>query len=255
VRLDGKVALITGGGAGIGRACVELFVREGARVVIAERDRASGEAACAAAGVQGGAAVFVETDVSQPASVEAAVAAAVAHFGGLDILYNNVGGSTPRDGSVVDTPFEEFQAKMNVDVFGAWLGCRYAVPELTKRGGGSIINASSMCGLIGTTGHDAYTAAKGAVTALTRSMAVGLAPHGIRVNAVAPGATLTERVAPRFSETGDAMSETRRKIAERHLLGLLEPIDVAYAVLYLASDESRRTTGHTLVVDSGMTVC
>lgn len=242
------VALVTGGGAGIGRACVELFGREGACVVIAEFDENTGEAACQAVRAQGGRAIFVPTDVSQPEQVEQAVQRAVAAFGGLDVLYNNVGGSTLRDGPVTSAPFAEFRRKMEVDLFGTWLGCRFAVPEMIKRGGGAIVNASSICGLRGTAGRDAYTAAKGAIAALTRSMAVEFAPNNIRVNAVAPGSTLTERVRARR----DA-GRPRTAIEDRHLLGLIEPIDVAYAVLYLSCDESRRTTGQVIAVDSGYT--
>ena len=248
MRLAGKVALVTGGGAGIGRACVELFGREGACVVIAEFNESTGEAACQAVRAQGGRAIFVPTDVSQPDQVEQAVQRAVAAFGGLDVLYNNVGGSTLLDGPVTSAPFAEFRRKMEVDLFGTWLGCRFAVPEMIRRGGGAIVNASSICGLRGTAGRDAYTAAKGAIAALTRSMAVEFAPSNIRVNAVAPGSTLTERVRARR----DA-GRPRTAIEDRHLLGLIEPIDVAYAVLYLSCDESRRTTGQVIAVDSGYT--
>jgi len=248
MRLAGKVALITGGGAGIGRACVELFAREGACVVIAEFDAATGEAACQAARGQGGQAIFVHTDVSQPEQMERAVQAAVAEFGGLDVLYNNVGGSNLQDGPVTSAPFAEFRRKMDVDLFGTWLGCRYAVPEMVRRGGGAIVNASSICGLRGTAGRDAYTAAKGAISALTRSMAVEFAVDNIRVNAVAPGSTLTERVLARMDG-----SRRRSAIADRHLLGPVEPIDVAYAVLHLSCFESRHTTGQILAVDSGFT--
>lgn len=249
MRLEGKIALITGAGAGIGRACAQLFAREGACVAIAEFDSETGEAACQQVISEGGQAIFIKTDVSSPENVEDAVKRTVAAFGGLDILYNNVGGSTPQDGSVLTTPFEEFRKKIDVDLFGTWLGCRYAVPEMIKRGGGSIINASSITALRGTAGRAAYTSAKGAVTALTRSMAVDFAPHQIRVNAVAPGSTLTERILKR-RQSGNARSQ----IASRHILGLLDPIDIAYAVLYFASDESRKTTGQVLAVDSGFTM-
>ena len=249
MRLEGKIALITGAGAGIGRACAQLFAREGACVAIAEFDSETGEAACQQVISEGGQAIFIKTDVSSPENVEDAVKRTVAAFGGLDILYNNVGGSTPQDGSVLTTPFEEFRKKIDVDLFGTWLGCRYAVPEMIKRGGGSIINASSITALRGTAGRAAYTSAKGAVTALTRSMAVDFAPHQIRVNAVAPGSTLTERILKR-RQSGNA----RPQIASRHILGLLDPIDIAYAVLYFASDESRKTTGQVLAVDSGFTM-
>jgi NAD(P)-dependent dehydrogenase (short-subunit alcohol dehydrogenase family) len=249
MRLAGKVALITGGGAGIGRACVELFAREGARVVIAERDVATGEAARDAVTKAGHTCLFVPTDVSTPESVSAVVAATVKAYGRIDILYNNVGGSTAADGPVTTAPFDEFWNKMKVDVFGTWLGCHYVIPHMIAQGGGSIINASSMYALTGTPNRDAYTAAKGAITALTRSMAVEFAKHKIRVNAVAAAGTATERVAKRIAAGG-----VSQKVLDAHLLGIVDPIDVAYAVLYLASDESRTTTGHILAVDSGLTI-
>jgi len=249
MRLKEKVALITGAGAGIGRACAELFAREGASVVIAEFDSETGEAACRKVVAEGGKAIFVKTDVSIAENVEEAVKQTVAAFGGLDILYNNVGGSTMQDGTVLTAPFEEFRRKIDVDLFGTWLGCRYAIPEMIKRGGGSIINASSINALRGRPGRAAYTAAKGAITALTRSMAMDFAVHQIRVNAIAPGSTITERILQR--RPGGQLSP---EMAQRHILGALDPIDVAYAVLYFASDESRKTTGQVLAVDSGFTM-
>jgi NAD(P)-dependent dehydrogenase (short-subunit alcohol dehydrogenase family) len=249
VRLKGKVAIITGGGAGIGRACARLFAQNGAAVVIGERDVRAGEETAQIVESAGGTALFEETDVTDSDSVKRLVENAVARFGGLDILYNNVGGSTLRDGPVTTAPFEEFWDRMRVDVFSVWLGCHHAIPHMIARGGGSIINASSMCALMGTPGKDAYTAAKGAVSALTRSMAVEFGKHRIRVNAVAPAATLTERAKRMLRD-----DNVTAKLAEGYLLGLLEPEDVANAVLYLASDESRMTTGQILAVDSGVTI-
>jgi NAD(P)-dependent dehydrogenase (short-subunit alcohol dehydrogenase family) len=249
MRLEGKVALITGGGAGIGRACVELFAREGARVVIAELDEAAGESAHDAVAALGRKSLFIPTDVSEPDSVKQVVDATLDAFGRIDILYNNVGGSTLADGPVTTAPFEEFWRKMRVDVFGTWLGCHYAIPHMISSGGGSIINASSMYALSGIANRDAYTAAKGAVTALTRSIAVEFAKYKIRVNAVAAAGTVTERVRRRLEE-----GRISQKVTDAHLLGFVSPIEVAHAVLYLASDESRTTTGHVLTVDSGLTI-
>jgi len=249
MRLQDKVALITGGGAGIGRACAELFAQQGARVVIAELDAGTGQAACDAVVADGHACHFVQTDVSDPESVKRAVDATLERFGRIDILYNNAGGSTPQDGPVTTAPFDEFWRKMKIDLFGTWLGCHYAIPHMIAAGGGSIVNASSMYALTGTPNRDAYTAAKGAITALTRSMAVEFAPHKIRVNAVAAAGTTTERVRKRIEQGG-----VSQKILDAHLLGFVSPVDVANAVLYLASDESRMTTGHILAVDSGLTM-
>jgi NAD(P)-dependent dehydrogenase (short-subunit alcohol dehydrogenase family) len=249
VRLEGKVALITGGGAGIGRACVDLFAKEGARVVIAELDTGTGAAARDELARKGHSCLYVPTDVSDPESVERVVKAAMEEYGRIDVLYNNVGGSTSRDGPVTTAPFEEFWHKMKVDLFGTWLGCHYVIPHMIAAGGGSVINASSMYALKGVPNRDAYTAAKGAITALTRSMAVEFAPHKVRVNAVAAAGTTTERVRKRVEAGG-----VSKKVLDAHLLGLVDPLEVAHAVLYLASDESRTTTGHVLAVDSGLTI-
>jgi NAD(P)-dependent dehydrogenase (short-subunit alcohol dehydrogenase family) len=249
MRVPGKVALITGGGAGIGRATVELFAREGAHVVIAERDVATGEAVRDAVLARGQSCVFVPTDVGEPEQVQNAVETALSTFGRIDIIYNNAGGSSLKDGPVTNPGFDEFWNKMRTDLFGTWLGCHYAIPHMIKQGGGSVINACSIYGLVGTPNRDAYTAAKGGIAALTRSMAVEFAKHNVRVNAVAPGGTKTERIAKRFDEGGIS-----QKMLDAHLLGFAEPIDLAQAVLYLGSDESPRTTGHILVVDSGLTI-
>lgn len=249
MRLAGKTALITGAGAGIGRETALLFAREGAKVVVAERDGVAGEATAAVIRDGGGDAVAVATDVTDHAQVQSAVDTALRRFGRLDILYNNVGGSTLQDGPVTTAPLEEFWNKIRTDLFGTWLGCRCAIPAMIAGGGGSVVNASSMCALMGTPGKDAYTAAKGGVAALTRSMAVEFAPHKIRVNAVAPAATLTERVKGLLQQDG-----VTADIARDYLLGFVDPSDVALAVLYLASDEARVVTGQVLPVDSGITI-
>jgi NAD(P)-dependent dehydrogenase (short-subunit alcohol dehydrogenase family) len=248
-RLAGKVAFITGAGSGIGRRAAELFAREGARVAIAERDRTAGQETERLIAAAAGSALFVETDVTDEASVGAAIRATVERFGALHVLYNNAGGSTLADGPVTECPTDEFWRAIKLDLFGTWLVCRHGIPELVKAGGGSVINASSVVAHMGWPGKDAYTAAKGGVAALTRSMAVEFAPQKVRVNAVAPCVTRTPRVVEQLGAL-----ETTQKLAEQHLVGLAEPEDVAMAALFLASDESARTTGHILQVDSGLTI-
>ena len=252
-RLADKVAFITGGGGGIGRATAERFVEEGAKVVIAEIDRASGEAAAesarAAAGSAGGDAWFVHCDVTDPASVEVAIAATVERYGRLNVLHNNAGGSTTADGPVTEAPDEEFWRVIKLDLYGTFLCSKHAIPKIVEAGGGSVINMSSNVALMALPGRDCYTAAKGGIASMTRSMAVEYAPYKIRVNAIAPSVTLTERVKRLMAATPEI-----QKIGETHLLGLGLPIHIADMAVYLASDESAITTGQVLSVDSGVTV-
>jgi NAD(P)-dependent dehydrogenase (short-subunit alcohol dehydrogenase family) len=245
-RLDGKVAFITGGGTGIGRATAILFAREGARVAIADIDAAAGEEA---AHLAGNAAIALHADVTDPDILQAAIRATVDKFGRLDVLHNNAGGSTARDGTAVDAPLDEFWRAIKLDLYGTFLGCRFGIPELIKAGGGSVINMSSNVALMGVAGRDCYTAAKGGIAAITRSLAVAYAPQKVRVNAIAPSATMTERV-KRLVAGNAALT----KLADSHLLGLIEPEDIAGMALYLASDESRMVTGQVLPVDSGVTI-
>lgn len=246
-RLAGKVALVTGAGTGIGRNTAELFAQEGAKVVIAEINATSGEETAQRIIAAGGDALAITTDVSEPESIEAAIRRCVQHYGGLHILHNNAGGSTNIDGDVTRAPLEEFWRAIKLDLFGTFLGCRYGIPEIIKSGGGSVINMASVVALMGFPGRDCYTAAKGGVLALTRSLAVEFGPQKVRVNAIAPTITLTERVQKLVS--GNAAME---KLSDMHLLGLGHPVDMAQAALYLASDESRIVTGIVLPVDSGL---
>ena len=245
-RLAGRVAFITGAGTGIGRATAILFAREGARVAIAEIDAVSGEET---AHLAGNGAIAIRTDVTDEASLQAAVGTTVQQFGALHVLHNNAGGSTPQDNTVVAAPIEEFWRVIRLDLFGTFLGCRVAIPEIIRSGGGSVINMSSNVALMGVAGRDCYTAAKGGIAAITRSLAVAYAPQGVRVNAIAPSATMTERV--RRLVAGNA---NLQKLADSHLVGLIEPEDIANCALYLASDESRMITGQVIPVDSGVTI-
>mgnify|MGYP001398089639 FL=1 len=252
-RLKGKVAFITGGGGGIGRATAERFAEEGAKVVIAEIEPSVGETAAEAArerGVDaGGDAFFIKTNVSDTNSVQAAIKKTIYRFGKLDILHNNAGGSTLQDGPVTEAPVEEFWRCINLDLFGTFLCSKYAIPEIIKSGGGSIINMSSNVALMALPGRDCYTAAKGAIASITRSMAVEYAPNKIRVNAIAPSVILSDRVKKLL-----AASPEIEAISKTHLLGLGEPIHVADLAVYLAADESAITTGQVISVDSGVTI-
>jgi NAD(P)-dependent dehydrogenase (short-subunit alcohol dehydrogenase family) len=252
-RMSGKVAFITGAGSGIGRATAERFVEEGAKVVVAEINIELGQAAAASArtkaGNAGGDALFVHCDVTDKASVTAAIAETVRRFGRLDVLHNNAGGSTAADGPVTEAPEEEFWRVIKLDLFGTFLCSKVAIPEIIQAGGGSVINMTSNLALMALAGRDCYTAAKGGVASLTRSMALEFAPMKIRVNAIAPSATQTDRVKKLIT-----LNPALEKMAASHLLGMAMPIHIADMAVYLASDESAITTGQIMSVDSGVTI-
>ncbi|MGH7152463.1 MAG: SDR family NAD(P)-dependent oxidoreductase, partial [Acetobacteraceae bacterium] len=197
----------------------------------------------------GNGAIAIRTDVTDADSLQAAIRRAVDHFGALHVLHNNAGGSTPQDNTAVDAPLEEFWRVIRLDLFGTFLGCRFGIPEIIRAGGGAVINMTSNLALMGIAGRDCYTAAKGGVAALTRSLAVEFAAQKVRVNAIAPSATMTDRVRRLM-----AGNEAIDRLAKSHLLGLIEPEDVAHAALYLASDGARMVTGQIMPVDSGVTI-
>ncbi len=252
-RLQGKIAFITGAGGGIGRATVERFVEEGARVAVAEINADLGEAAAASAraraGNAGGDAFFIRCDVTDKTSVTAAIAETVKRYGGLHVLHNNAGGSTPEDGPVTEASEEEFWRVMKLDLFGTFLCSKIGIPEIARSGGGAVINMASNLALMAVPGRACYGAAKGGVASLTRAMALDHAKQKIRVNAIAPSVTLSDRV-KKLLEVNPALE----KLADSHLFGLGQPIHIANMAVYLASDEAAITTGQVYSVDSGVTI-
>jgi NAD(P)-dependent dehydrogenase (short-subunit alcohol dehydrogenase family) len=248
-RLNDKVAIITGAASGIGESAARLFAQEGARVVLADISAEAAEAVSQEIRSAGGTAIAITTDVTEPDSVAALVERTVREFGRLDVMYNNAGGSTPKDNTVVNVELDEFWRAIKLDLYGTFLGCRFAIPHLQTGGGGAIVNMASNVALMGVPGLDCYTSAKGGVAALTRSLAVTYAPDKIRVNAIAPSTTLSPRIAARLQT-----SQKLRDLAAKNLLGPAEPIDIARMALFLASDEARMSTGAIFLAESGTTI-
>ena len=244
-RMQGKIALVTGGGGGIGRSVCERFAAEGAKVAVAEIVAEGGLETVRLIEAAGGQAIFVRTDVTEPDSVENAVAETVRAFGALNVLYNNAGGNNQKDSTVTGVTYEHFWKTLKLDLFGTFLCCRMAIPAMKAAGGGSIVNTTSMTALMGRPNRTAYTAAKGGILSMTRSMAVEYADDKIRVNAIAPTRTLTERVKQKNLDNPE-----RAAYGNSLLFGAAEPVDIAYAAVYLASDESRVVSGQTLVIHS-----
>jgi NAD(P)-dependent dehydrogenase (short-subunit alcohol dehydrogenase family) len=246
MRLAGKVALITGGASGMGRSEAEIFAREGAKVMVADMLEAEGRTVVAAIAAAGGQARFLRLDVTQEAEWEAAVAAAVAAFGKLDVLVNNAGIS----GGIVPDPMDTggWDALMNVNAKGVFLGMKHAMPAMRQAGGGAIVNISSISGFAGQVGiHMGYNASKGAVRIMTKSAAVQFARDGIRVNSVHPGI-----LPPMRTSRITADPAHRAKMLKGVPMGREGRVEeVAHAVLFLASDEASYITGTELVVDGG----
>jgi NAD(P)-dependent dehydrogenase (short-subunit alcohol dehydrogenase family) len=249
-RLDGKVAVITGAASGIGAGSARRFVAEGAKVVVADMQDVAGRALV---DELGDAARFVHCDVTVEADVAGAVDLAVAEFGRLDVMFNNAG-IVGAVGRISEMSADAWDHTIAILLKGVFLGTKHAARVMMPQNSGVIINTSSTAGVLGGLGPHAYTAAKHGVIGLTKSVANELAPHSIRVNAISPGNTVTAMTAT--VTTGDAsdVENANRKLSAGSPLGYAGmPDDIAYAAVYLASDESRYVSGHTLVVDAGQT--
>lgn len=248
--LEGRTALVTGAGSGIGRRTALRLAEAGAHVVVCERDEQSGQSAVDQIEADGGRALLVVADVASDADVAAAVGRAVSETGGLHVLFNNAGIFPDADGSPVDTPLDVWEQVIDVNLKGVFLGCKHGIPAMLESGGGSIINTASFVAVVGAaTSQIAYTASKGGVLAMTREIAVEYARQGIRANALCPGPVRT----PLLEDLLADPAARERRLVHIPMGRLAEADELARAVLYLASDESSYVTGTTFMVDGGIT--
>ena len=247
MRLDGKVALITGGARGQGAAEARLFAQEGAKVVIADVLDPDGMAVAAEINELGGDATFVHLDVSSESEWQQAIEAAVSAYGKLDVLVNNA--AIWRGGHVLETTGEQWDVILDINAKGVFLGTKLAIPEMRKAGGGSIVNISSTAGLVGSRTSTAYSASKGAVRLFTKSTAVQYGPEGIRANSIHPGPIDTAMGDQVWPDAGSREETIERTVLKR----IGTPEDIANGALFLASEESSFMTGAELVIDGGLT--
>lgn len=252
-RLNGKTVIVTGGAVGIGRACVERMAGEGAKVAIFDLLEPEGRALADELMARGYSAAFWQVDVAEEAALKTAIDAAVARFGGLNVMVNNAGisGSPKPTDAVSEEEWDRVQA---VNVKGVFFGTKHAIPHLRAAGGGSIVNLSSIAGLVGVGGIAAYHASKGAVRLMTKNDAITYAAEKIRVNSIHPGYIWTPMVEKHLGATSDDLEAAKAAAGAAHPLGHMgEPDDIAWAAVYLASDEAKFVTGAELVVDGGYT--
>ena len=247
-RLEGKVALITGSTSGIGRATAKLFAANGARVVVNGRRRELGESLVEEIKAAGGEAVYLRADLIESQAVRDLVRAAVDTYGRLDVLMNNAYFAVM--GTATELDERDWDRAMAILLKAPYVACQEAIPQMIRQGGGSIINTSSVHGYLASNRFHVYDTAKAGLVNLTRSIALDFGPYGVRANAICPGAIIVERSEQRFRDNPDL---ERRAALVYPVRRIGRPIDVAYAALYLASDESSFVTGTTLVVDGGMT--
>ena len=250
MRLEGKVALITGAGSGIGKLTAKLFASEGAKVVVSDVVDDAGHATVEEIRADGGEAAFVHADVSNASDAEAMVRFAVDTFGGLHVLMNNAGIFHPQDDSVTNTPDDVWEKTIAINLKGVFLGCKFGIPAMLESGGGSIINIASFVAIVGAaTPQIAYTASKGGVLAMTREIAVEFARKGVRANSLCPGPIET----PLLQELLADPARRQRRLVHIPMGRFGQAREIANAALFLASDESSLMTGAALVVDGGIT--
>ena len=252
MRLKDKVIFISGAGSGMGRLASQMFAREGAQIVANDYQAQTLDETVAIVRAEGGQALAVAGDVSKQADVQRAMQAGVEAFGRINVLYNNAGVSLDGDGSVLSLTDEIWDRTLNINTKGIALCCKYGIPELLRAGGGSVINIASFVALVGcSVPQDAYTASKGAVIALTQSLAVQFGPRGIRTNAICPGPILTPLLEKLYA-SDQAKRALRLNRIPMGRFGKAE--DIVYAAMYLASDESTWVNGSSMVVDGGITI-